>query len=137
MATLLVTRDCAPLTLYTKSTWHSSRLSCRPISVARPKMHYCLQVTELLYYIFGWHATRSAGAQGSRTLYSLALTCRAFQQPALDILWEDMKGSLAPLIKCLPSDVWEKRPGEEILERGQLVQFLAIQFSFWLSISLL
>lgn len=88
-------------------------------------MHRCLLVTELLNIIFECHAIR--GATGSSTLLSLATTCRAFQQPALDILWRDMCNSLAPLIKCLPKDCWEQRG---ISVNAQLVRYLMIASIF-------
>ncbi|KAF8429864.1 hypothetical protein L210DRAFT_800958, partial [Boletus edulis BED1] len=35
------------------------------------------------------------------TLASLARTCRAFKEPALNLLWEEML-NLSPLAQCLP-----------------------------------
>ena len=40
-----------------------------------------------------------------KSLASLARTCRALQKPALDALWAELP-SLAPLIRCLPQDLW-------------------------------
>ncbi|KAG6379445.1 hypothetical protein JVT61DRAFT_11922 [Boletus reticuloceps] len=45
---------------------------------------------------------------GTRTLASLARTCRAFSAPALDLLWMRLD-SLHPLIKALPSRIWAKK----------------------------
>ncbi|KIJ13238.1 hypothetical protein PAXINDRAFT_170688 [Paxillus involutus ATCC 200175] len=39
-----------------------------------------------------------------RTLYRLAITCQAFKETALDILWSDID-SLQPLLRCLPVTV--------------------------------
>ncbi|KAH9919428.1 uncharacterized protein B0H18DRAFT_1213865 [Fomitopsis serialis] len=40
-----------------------------------------------------------------RTLLALALTCRAFQEAALDMLWAHQDG-LGRLVQCLPEDLW-------------------------------
>ncbi|KAG1776409.1 hypothetical protein EV702DRAFT_938463, partial [Suillus placidus] len=42
----------------------------------------------------------------NKTLLALALTCKLFTGPALDLLWQDLRG-LAPLIKCLPQSLWK------------------------------
>ncbi|OAX31738.1 hypothetical protein K503DRAFT_703255, partial [Rhizopogon vinicolor AM-OR11-026] len=38
------------------------------------------------------------------TIAALARTCRAFKEPALDVLWKNMDG-LGPLVSCLPENV--------------------------------
>ena len=38
-------------------------------------------------------------------LSSLARTCRALLDPALDVLWYHQR-SLTNLVKCLPDDLW-------------------------------
>ncbi|KIK43336.1 hypothetical protein CY34DRAFT_81982 [Suillus luteus UH-Slu-Lm8-n1] len=38
---------------------------------------------------------------GNRTLLALALTCKSFSGPALDLLWQDLD-NFSPLVKCLP-----------------------------------
>ncbi|KAG6329549.1 hypothetical protein ID866_9540 [Astraeus odoratus] len=43
---------------------------------------------------------------GRQTLVSLAITCRFFHNPALDILWEKLD-SLDPLFMLLPKRVWD------------------------------
>ncbi|KAF9003310.1 hypothetical protein BDQ17DRAFT_1355972 [Cyathus striatus] len=40
------------------------------------------------------------------TLASLARTCTAFENPALDTLWFELDEGFYPLAKCLPSDLW-------------------------------
>ncbi|KAJ7647954.1 hypothetical protein FB45DRAFT_211603 [Roridomyces roridus] len=52
------------------------------------------------------------GFQG--TLASLAVTSRAFQEPALDALWSSHCG-IHNIIKCLPSHLWETQPDTHIL----------------------
>ncbi|KAG2156865.1 uncharacterized protein EDB93DRAFT_1126036 [Suillus bovinus] len=38
---------------------------------------------------------------------TLALTCKSFSGPALDLLWRDLRG-VEPLIKCLPQSLWKQ-----------------------------
>jgi hypothetical protein len=38
------------------------------------------------------------------TIAALARTCRIFKEPALDVLWRDIKG-IRPLLSCLPESV--------------------------------
>ncbi|KAG1851909.1 hypothetical protein F4604DRAFT_1629260 [Suillus subluteus] len=42
-----------------------------------------------------------------KTLLALALTCKSFTEPALDLLWRHL-GRLEPLIRCLPQSLWEQ-----------------------------
>ncbi|KAF8447224.1 hypothetical protein L210DRAFT_3757192 [Boletus edulis BED1] len=69
-------------------------------------MHPALYVEEILLEIFG-HCYDRAGHRmyyiyiNKTDLPTLARTCKAFRDPALDILWAELY-SLAPLIKCLP-----------------------------------
>jgi hypothetical protein len=44
--------------------------------------------------------------RGARRVLSLLKTCKALYEPALDILWRDLD-ILAPLVMCLPGDVWK------------------------------
>ncbi|KAF8062194.1 hypothetical protein FPV67DRAFT_1672675 [Lyophyllum atratum] len=69
-------------------------------------MHSCLKIPEILCTIFqnvidrqDWKAPFS----GSATLLNLALTCKLFKEPALDVLWHTIQ-TLEPLIRCLPAD---------------------------------
>lgn len=66
-------------------------------------MHHALEIEEILLNIF--HHCYSAGLYGGRTgvsnLVSLARTCRAFKDPALNMLWEVLN-DLSPLAQCLP-----------------------------------
>jgi hypothetical protein len=66
-------------------------------------MHHCLEITEILYNIFN---SFDIFASHSNFL-SLALVSKAFYEPALDVLWK-FQGSLLPLIKTFPADVWEE-----------------------------
>ncbi|KAF8441727.1 hypothetical protein L210DRAFT_441019 [Boletus edulis BED1] len=53
-----------------------------------------LEIQEILLNVFGHCDSRA-------DLPSLARTCRAFKEPALDVLWEELP-SLSPLTRCLP-----------------------------------
>ena len=72
-------------------------------------MHHFLRVPEILSRIFlevfdPDDARRSYPfGSGSRTLVNLALTCKMFSEPALNILWRFLP-NLVPLIRSLPPD---------------------------------
>ncbi|KAF8142030.1 hypothetical protein EV363DRAFT_1150353 [Boletus edulis] len=60
-------------------------------------MHHALQLQEILLNIFGHHYP----GLDTSDLAALARTCRAFKEPALDVLWEDLN-DLSPLLRCVP-----------------------------------
>lgn len=60
-------------------------------------MHQCLQISEIQDCIIRYIPRQ--------TIFQLVLTCRAFYDPAMDIIWAAVVG-YAPLIKCMPADVW-------------------------------
>lgn len=69
-------------------------------------MHTCLQISEILRIIFAevTQVMAGGGVQPSyTTLYHLALTCRAFREPALDALWAHIP-TPDVLVMCLPQD---------------------------------
>ncbi|OAX39072.1 hypothetical protein K503DRAFT_769843 [Rhizopogon vinicolor AM-OR11-026] len=86
-----------------------------------PHVHVCLLPTEILLDIFTiirddkafiWmHPSRDYS-----TIAALARTCRAFKEPALDVLWKNMD-RLKPLISCLPEGVKVATNGEMSLRR--------------------
>jgi len=67
-------------------------------------MHHCLNVLDILDTIFNF--VLESHEYGTSTLAALAVTCRHFEHPALDVLWRTIP-SLIPLVKCLPPDLWE------------------------------
>ncbi|KAJ7279977.1 hypothetical protein C8J57DRAFT_1301261 [Mycena rebaudengoi] len=73
-------------------------------------MHRCWDVAELTQAIFQElepvHREPSTGRRITKeeTWYRLALTCRKFCDPALDLLWEDQYDFI-DLLKCLPSQI--------------------------------
>ncbi|KIK21412.1 hypothetical protein PISMIDRAFT_681375 [Pisolithus microcarpus 441] len=75
-------------------------------------MHRCLRITEILRLIIEFLAhedfiTRyEARSISSKDTARFARTCKAFMDPALDVLWRT-QSSMSPLIMCLPSNLWE------------------------------
>lgn len=53
---------------------------------------------------------------------SLGLTCRSLYEPAMDGLWYEL-GSLDPLLRCFPADVWEES-GDKQLVSGFLTSYM-------------
>ncbi|KAF8414787.1 hypothetical protein L210DRAFT_2863919 [Boletus edulis BED1] len=58
-------------------------------------MHHALQIQEILFNIVG-HCSHFGP-----DVAALARTCRAFKEPALDVLWEELF-ELSPLVRCVP-----------------------------------
>jgi hypothetical protein len=77
-------------------------------------MHHCLFITEILYLIC--EEIWSGAEQRHKTLATMARCCRAFEAPALDVLWR-AQDSLQPLLACLPADIWQERDGVRCLVR--------------------
>lgn len=59
-------------------------------------MHQCLYIPEIVAEI--------AGNSPRRTNCKLALTCRAFYGPAMDIIWKSLE-TFIPMIECMPRDL--------------------------------
>ncbi|GLB45700.1 hypothetical protein LshimejAT787_2600330 [Lyophyllum shimeji] len=73
-------------------------------------MHPCLNLTEIQAVIFGHLSNPDLQVNGDplpdfATLASVARTCTAFTEVALDALWRDQT-SLAPLLQVMPADLW-------------------------------
>ncbi|KII86170.1 hypothetical protein PLICRDRAFT_700291 [Plicaturopsis crispa FD-325 SS-3] len=68
-------------------------------------MHHCLQISEILSQVCGAASLDVDGTVRRVDLARLARTCRAFRDPALDVLWHTLP-SLDPLIRTLPTDLW-------------------------------
>jgi hypothetical protein len=68
-------------------------------------------IPELRWKIFQLVHDTPADSMGSRTmrnrtLLALALTCKSFSGPALDLLWQDLD-SFLPLVRCLSENLWQ------------------------------
>ncbi|KAJ3534016.1 hypothetical protein NMY22_g7097 [Coprinellus aureogranulatus] len=68
-------------------------------------MDQCLRIPELVRSV--------CDGLGKASSLSVALTCRAFLDPGLDRIWQNIE-SLQPLISCLPADIW-KGEGDKLL----------------------
>ncbi|KAF8441628.1 hypothetical protein L210DRAFT_792550, partial [Boletus edulis BED1] len=65
-------------------------------------MHHTLEIPEILLDIFGRCRSPGTGTEtASSDLPALARTCRAFKEPALDLLWENLPDP-SPIVRCLP-----------------------------------
>ncbi|KAG1842682.1 hypothetical protein C8R48DRAFT_780953 [Suillus tomentosus] len=62
-------------------------------------MHNALKVNDIVYFILE-HVKSS-----KLDLRNMAMTCSAFSNIALDMLWSQ-QDSLTPLFRCLPGDTW-------------------------------
>ena len=74
-------------------------------------VHQCLLVPEifgLVCEVLVDDYNSRPPVQRSATLASLARTCRAFEGPALDVLWREIEG-LRPLLCTMPSDLFEMK----------------------------
>ena len=73
-------------------------------------MHHALEIQEILLNIFRFFSRcHDDDDDDSEDLVSLARTCRAFKEPALDILWEVLD-DLSPLARCLPEISYHSLP---------------------------
>ena len=70
-------------------------------------MHRALEIPEILFIICSF-ADRPC-RKGD--VLRLALTCRGFLEPALDVLWREVY-NLEHFLKCFPSDVWTQEDTE-------------------------
>jgi len=79
--------------------------SAAQFSCVVTEMHRSLLISEVVanicYELAGYHHPICPGS-----LAAFAATCRAMSEPALDVLWH-AQSSLGPLLRCMPSDLWE------------------------------
>ncbi|KAF8061744.1 hypothetical protein FPV67DRAFT_294810 [Lyophyllum atratum] len=66
-------------------------------------MHPCLKIVEILRLVFAFVYDEY---RGPADMPALAVTCRAFYEPACDVLWQTLP-SLAPLVRCMSADTWQ------------------------------
>ncbi|KAG1876396.1 hypothetical protein F4604DRAFT_696609 [Suillus subluteus] len=77
-----------------------------PPSSSLPASTRLIGIFELRWKIFQLVHGTFTEVSKNKTLLTLALTCKLFTGPALDLLWQDLRG-LAPLIRCLPQSLWK------------------------------
>ncbi|KAF8550083.1 hypothetical protein OG21DRAFT_1514510 [Imleria badia] len=80
-------------------------------------MHHALEIQEILLNIFGHCYSANRWRDATSDLASLARTCRAFKEPALDLLWEHMV-NLSPLVQCLADVSHQLIPDEYSFTRS-------------------
>lgn len=61
-------------------------------------MHLCLSIAELVEAI-------AQNIEQNTDLVTMALICRAFYEPAMNMLWKELDG-LEPIFCCLPESVY-------------------------------
>ncbi|KAH9929300.1 hypothetical protein B0H21DRAFT_762027 [Amylocystis lapponica] len=71
-------------------------------------MHCCLQILEIITVVI--RLVEDEEEEYHSHLASIARTCRAFHELALDRLWY-YQFNIYNLVKCMPSDAWGTRPG--------------------------
>ena len=81
-------------------------------------VHRCLLVPELFTLVC---EGLTHDYERSVTLASLARTCRAFEGPALDILWRNIEG-LHPILCTMPSDLFEMKAKDGYPQDNALVR---------------
>ncbi|KAF8064900.1 hypothetical protein FPV67DRAFT_160321 [Lyophyllum atratum] len=67
-------------------------------------MHPCLKIVDILRLVFAFVYD---DYRGPKDMAALAATCQAFYDPASDVLWSTLP-SLAPLVRCMSADTWQK-----------------------------
>ncbi|KAG2109936.1 uncharacterized protein F5147DRAFT_772785 [Suillus discolor] len=104
-----------------------------------PASTRCIMIAELRWNIFNLvgppdtPVTRSIGQLSETgwvsfdfprtrmTLLALALTCKLFTEPALNILWRHL-GGIEPLIRCLPQSLWKQHRGRLEFQRAMTLK---------------
>jgi len=89
---------------------HSSTSGSLPIPQQSALIPHCFQIPEILLHIFE-HVYVSH--KGRSDLASLALTCKLFSDPALDILWR-IQTSFLPLIMTFPRELLNFAPSDQM-----------------------
>ncbi|KAK6984283.1 hypothetical protein R3P38DRAFT_3105272 [Favolaschia claudopus] len=68
-------------------------------------MHRALRILEIVEAVCA-HLPPYSSPSARSTLYSVALVCRFFSGPALDVLWSTQY-SLVNILSCMPAGLWE------------------------------
>jgi len=99
------------------SSQRADNRSGHSVSSILPASTRCIMIAELRWNIFELVAPPNTPVSTDeetwlfsgmkKTLLALALTCKSFTGPALDLLWRHL-GGLEPLIKCLPRSLWKQ-----------------------------
>ena len=73
-------------------------------------MHRCLCIHEVLLNIISF--CKEGDDAKDIDLLNLALTCRAFYEPAMDALWYTLAVGIGPLLLLLPDNVCTRCGGD-------------------------
>lgn len=67
-------------------------------------LHKALAIDEILFHLF--EQLLHYRHLGRATLSALARTCRSFTEPALNVLWRDLRSqSFGPLLRLMPREL--------------------------------
>lgn len=75
-------------------------------------MHCSLCIPEIVSLIFyetldgAEQSLNHLNRDSAQTLAGLARTCKAFRDPALDLLWKSQY-TVMNVLNCMPGDIWE------------------------------
>ena len=83
-------------------------------------MHHALEIQEILLNIFDHRRLLDYWKSPGPDLVALARTCRAFKEPALDVLWKELN-SLSPIAQCIPAASHPVSPDVVRLSRALVV----------------
>jgi hypothetical protein len=97
-------------------------------------MHHALFLEEILHVIFvhcysePYFSSPPERGHPAPDLVALATTCRVFKEPALDVLWAELKDT-TPLARCLPGVCFLEssmsgRPVRPFLCAGVVIDFI-------------
>ncbi|KAG2156604.1 uncharacterized protein EDB93DRAFT_1221751 [Suillus bovinus] len=105
------------------SVWHIALMSLLLRSMPQASSSAsvrCMIIPDLQWKIFQLVHDTFTERSRNQTLLALALTCKLFTGLALDFLWQDLSG-IAPLIKCLPSNLWKYVKGNLEFQRTMTI----------------
>jgi hypothetical protein len=96
----------------------------QPLCGVPGNMHRCLLVAE----IFSIVTDSLTYYDRKKDVYRLALTCKAFSEPALDAVWRKIDG-LRNLIYLLPDDLWHEENAEVGASATNILTLVRLLFS--------
>jgi hypothetical protein len=102
----LIDKTCATASMEAEGSLHRDshqRRGNNGITPSLPASARTMSISELRQEIFQLVDRKRSR---KKTLLALAVTCKLFTGPALDLLWRELD-SFAPLIRCLPPSLWK------------------------------
>ena len=96
-------------------------IECRHLQ----RMHRCLEVEDIVILIAREiYDGRWTHSEFNSVLASMAVTCRRFYNPAMNVLWSEMF-NIMPLLQCMSPDLIVAKPPRDsidLAEQGVLVR---------------